>query len=360
MKIKLLTCISIVCLLNISAAYSQITLISSFNPPDASTLCGIGYDTDSAQVWIYGCNENTVLCYDTAGNLLNTIPVPGSTANDVDIEMAPVQLVMNGNIVPKGQLLFINGEVDSAEIYAVNNVTGIVIDTLFTGFGTSHVVGSAYHPQRNTFFMVQDNVPGTALENLVAEIDPLTGDTLQTFQTTNYISVFYGDIEVGANGNLFVVSSDKDSIAEFSPTGTFVQMHALPTGVIDLSGIALDCANGEAWVSGNAGTVFHLGNFPCGTTGIAEISQQQFYLSDVIPNPFKSEINFSVLLKERGKLKIVLVNVLGEQVKLIYDGNADAGKKNFSIADMTLKSGIYFLKAEGDFIAEVKRVVCIK
>lgn len=359
MKEKLFTII--VSALYAATVSAQITIISSFNPPGTTTLCGIGYDTDSAHVWIYGCSDATVLCYDTAGNLLNTIPVPGGTANDVDIEIAPVQLLMNGNIVPQGQLLFINGEVDSAEIYAVDNVSGIIIDTLSTSFGTDHVVGGAYHPQRNTFFMLQDNVPGTATENLIAEINPLTGDTLQTFQITNYMSVFFGDIDVGANGNLLVVSSNKDSIAEFSPTGTFVYMHDLPAGVTQLSGLGLDNSTGQAWVTSEAGgTVFQLGNFPGGTTGNIEMAQRQFYLSNVNPNPFSLEINFSVFMQQPGKLKITLTNVLGEEVKTIYNGNADAGKRNFSVTEPSLKNGVYFLKAEGNFITDVRRVICVK
>jgi hypothetical protein len=267
---------------------------------------------------------------------------------------------MNGNTIPQGQLLFINGETDSAEIYAIDNATGTITDTLSTSFGTDHVVGGSYHPIRNTFFMVQDNVPATALENLVAEIDPSNGDTLQTFQVTDYMSVYYGDIEVGASGNLFIVSSDDDSIAEFLPVGTFVQKHALPAGVDGLSGIALDCDAGEAWVSGNSGTVYHLGNFPCGTTGIKDISEQDFYFSNTSPNPFSTEINFSIVMKEAGKLKITLVNTLGKEVKIINDAKVDSGKQDFSITEKSLTPGIYFLKAEGDNFTACKRIVCMK
>ncbi|MEP7263319.1 MAG: T9SS type A sorting domain-containing protein [Bacteroidota bacterium] len=95
------------------------------------------------------------------------------------------------------------------------------------------------------------------------------------------------------------------------------------------------------------------------TTGINEIAQQPFYFSDVAPNPFTSQINFSVLMLQPGKLKITLTNTIGQQVKMIYNGTTDAGKQNFTITDLTLKSGIYFLKAEGDFGVDVKRIVCV-
>lgn len=266
MKRKLTTIIVFFSYCFCFTSYAQITLLDSFNPSGASSVCGIGYDPDASQVWIYGCNASEIQSYTTTGVLLNSFSAPGGTANDVDIEIAPNPLLINGNPIPQGQLLFINGESNAAEIYAINSASGVVIETLNTNFGDSHVVGGSYHPIRSTFFMIQDNVPSSTLENLIAEIDPLNGNTIQTFQITNFFSVSYGDIEVGANGNLFVVSSAEDlSIAEFTPQGEFVQFHALPAGVSNLSGIAIDCASGEAWVSNTSGIVFHLGQFPGGS-----------------------------------------------------------------------------------------------
>jgi hypothetical protein len=244
------------------ASFAQITLLGSFNPSGASSLCGIGYDPATSQVWIYGCSASTIQSYSASGTLLTSVTAPGGTANDVDVEMAPEELTINSSTVPAGQLLFVNGESNAAEIYAVNNVSGAIVATLNTAFGSSHVVGGSYHPVRNTFFMVQDNVPSSTLENLIAEVDPITGMVLQTFQITSVFNVSYGDVEVGANGNLFVVSSIEDSIAEFTPLGALVKMHALPAGVSTLSGIAIDCAAGEAWVSSTSGNVYHLGQFP--------------------------------------------------------------------------------------------------
>jgi len=107
-------------------------------------------------------------------------------------------------------------------------------------------------------------------------------------------------------------------------------------------------------------SVYNIGYDGIGTTSIHELSQQQFYFSDVAPNPFGSQISFSVLMQQPGKLKIMLTNMLGQEVKMIYNGNAEAGKNNFSITETALKSGVYFLKAEGNFVTDVKRVMCVK
>jgi hypothetical protein len=60
-----------------------------------------------------------------------------------------------------------------------------------------------------------------------------------------------------------VVSSDRDTIGEFTPAGAFVKAHALPTDVTLLSGIGIDDATGEVWVAGTGGNVWRLSGSPC-------------------------------------------------------------------------------------------------
>jgi len=263
MKRKLLMLTIAVSLIYGTTAQAQITLLGSFDPSEAGSLCGIAYDPATEYIWTYGCSSQDIHCYATNGDFVATIPLLTETANDVDLDIAPEPLNVGNTVVPAGQLLLINGETDEAEIYALDNLTGAIIDTLNSTFGNSHVVGGSYHDQRNTFYMIQDNVPNASLENMIAEVDPVTGETLQTVQITSVFRVSYGDIEVASSGNLFVVSSIEDSIAEFSPIGILVKKHGLPSGVADLSGIALNCENNEAWVCNTSGMIFHLGQFPC-------------------------------------------------------------------------------------------------
>ena len=64
---------------------------------------------------VYACSGGSVLCFSDTGNLLNSIPRPGESADDVDVEIAPETLTVGSTIVPKGQLLFINGETNTAD-----------------------------------------------------------------------------------------------------------------------------------------------------------------------------------------------------------------------------------------------------
>jgi hypothetical protein len=339
---------------------AQITLLGSFDPSDAGSICGLGYDPESSIIWIYGCNDNTIYSFDVSGNLMDSFTSPGLEANDVDIEISPEEIEFGESTIGPGQILFVNGESDAADIFAIDQLTGNVVDTLLTDFGNDHVVGGSFHPDRETFFLVQDNVPSTSLENLIAEIDPVTGETLHSFQITEFFNVSYGDIEVGGNGNLFIVSSIEESIAEFSPDGTFIQLHDLPEGVTDLSGIALDCVSGEAWVSSTGGSVFHLGQFPCLATSINELPVQILSISAIRPNPFVSDFNFTVEMDQAGYLKLVLLNLLGQEVNLIYNGTMTEGKHDFSFSGQPLQKGIYILAAESNAFKHAKRIVCIR
>lgn len=244
-------------------AEAELTIQSTFNPSNAAGLCGLAFAATTGEVWVYDCSAADVQRYSGTGTFLATIPRPGESADDVDIEISPEGFTLDTTAVPPGTPLFVNGESGTADVYALDPSTGAVVETLNSAFGASHVVGGAFHPIRNTLFLVQDNVPAAADRNRIAEIDPATGTVLNTFQIPTF-SVSFGDIEVCAStGNLFVVSSVQTSIAEFSPTGALVATHPLPAGVVTLSGIGLDDITGEAWVASTNGNVWRLSGLPC-------------------------------------------------------------------------------------------------
>jgi hypothetical protein len=335
---------------------AQLTHLASFDPASTGILCGIGYDNVTSKVWIYGCTESSFYGIDTTGLQTDAAPVPGGSANDVDIEIAPQQIIFFHQVViPQGTVLFVNGETGPAEIYAMDPVSYTVIDTLHTEFGNDHIVGGSYHPTRNSFFIIQDNVPSSTIDNMIAEIDQQTGDTLQTFQVYPYFEVSYGDVEVGDNGNLFIVSSLIDSIAEFTPTGTYVATHDLPAPVTSLSGIALDCVNSQAWVSSTNGIVYRLGNFPCGTTSVEELSLSN---TEIIPNPFYYSTQASVAIKRMQNVIIDLFDITGKHIRNIYTGMLPSGKSTFEItAD---HAGIFLLQYRSENSVFSRKIISLK
>ncbi|MFN0134345.1 MAG: GC-type dockerin domain-anchored protein [Phycisphaerales bacterium] len=253
-----------------SVCSAQLTVVTQFGTTSA---VGLGFDHSAGTVWMYPSFGATLNRYSATGTLLGSVPRPGESANDADVEVTDGPLTLAGVPLPDATLLFINGETGVAEVYAIDKATGSVLATLVTNFGASHVVGGSHHPQRGTLFLVQDAVPsGTVNDNLVAEINPATGAVVQSWYTTMALPGFtidFGDIEVAGNGNILLVSSDETSVGEFTPTGTFVALRALPAGVSSLAGIGVDRASCEWWVIENGGQVARLGGLTgsavCGT-----------------------------------------------------------------------------------------------
>ncbi|HYE96556.1 MAG TPA: T9SS type A sorting domain-containing protein [Rubricoccaceae bacterium] len=343
------------------SASAQITVLGSFDP-DAGSLCGIGRDPDTGNLWVYPCSGAILSAFSPEGTPVGSVPRPGESANDVDVTFAPEPLVLGTTSLPAGTLLFINGESGVAEIYAVDKATGSVLATLVTDFGVSHVVGGAYHPDRNTFFLVQDNVPGSAEENRIAEVHPASGDTLQTFQITSVFSVSFGDLDVsGVTGHLFVASSAESGVAEFTPARAFVGEHALPSGVGNLSGLALDCAVNEAWASSTSGDVYHLGQFPCGpNTSVEDDVPLTFALSAAYPNPFNPSTTLTLTLDVPQAIRVGAFDVLGQRVALLHDGVLPSGVHTLRFDAGDLPSGLYLLRATGDAGGITRRATLLR
>lgn len=227
-----------------------------------SNPCGLAFDHTENKVWVYPCNGTTLLGFLPDGTPSTPLARGGEVANDVDVDVAPSAFMLGEIAVSQGDVLFINGETETTEIYVINKTSG-ASDSFAVKFGNSHVVGGAYHAARNTFFLVQDKVPGGENGNRIAEIDVATGEVILSFQTTPNFVVNYGDLDVcQTTGNLLVVSSDENAVAEFGPTGTFLRKHPLPAGVTGSAGIDINDATGEAWISGTNGAVRRL-SVPC-------------------------------------------------------------------------------------------------
>jgi hypothetical protein len=247
------------CLLALSCApalAAQASIETTFDPSQTGGACGLALD---GVLWVYGCFAPTIEAYTLGGNQVGWLQVPGAPADDVDLHVVTEPMTLHNVSLPPGTLIYFDGEQGVCEVYAIDPILGTMLSSLVTGFGSSHVVGGTYDPSRGTLFLVQDDDPGGTLANLVAEVDPDTGAVLSTFSTTaaGFI-VGNGDIDVASTGDLYVVSSDEDSIAIFTPAGELRGSVALPNSVTDLSGLALDDVDGGAWVSSTSGRVWRL------------------------------------------------------------------------------------------------------
>ncbi|MBA3679658.1 MAG: N-acetylmuramoyl-L-alanine amidase [Bacteroidetes bacterium] len=78
----------------------------------------------------------------------------------------------------------------------------------------------------------------------------------------------------------------------------------------------------------------------------------------VFPNPFSDQINFKLYNAKDSKIKIALIDILGKQLKAIELKEGSGGiEQKFTVKDLDLKGGNYFLKVEIDGKAFYKKLL---
>ena len=162
----------------------------------------------------------------------------------------------------------------------------------------------------------------------------------------------------------FLIGQPRTVLADFKRFRMFnlrafaaVQLHELPAGVGSLSGIALDCAVQEAWVSSTSGTVFQLGEVPCGVPTSVETEQPTAYrISSVYPNPFTTDATITVELDRPQHARITVYDVLGRLVEVVHDGPVQAGEQPFTLSGASLPAGTYLVRLQGENFLYTQRV----
>jgi len=95
-----------------------------------------------------------------------------------------------------------------------------------------------------------------------------------------------------------------------------------------------------------------------------------FSLSQNYPNPFNPSTTIEFALPISAKIKVKVYNLLGQTVKVIYDGTKDAGyyKFNWNSDDVngnSVSSGVYFYELsasgfDGREFSQMMKMILIK
>jgi len=86
----------------------------------------------------------------------------------------------------------------------------------------------------------------------------------------------------------------------------------------------------------------------------------EFKLFQNYPNPFNPVTTISFSLPQRSDVRLVLVNILGEEVMNIADGNFEAGVHHVQLNASNLASGAYFCKMEAGKFNKVMKMIVSK
>jgi|GEM_PF-5924642 len=241
---------------------NQLEIRTSFSP-GLGSLVGMAMNEYQQALYLYPSFGTDIQLLSRLGESLESLPIQGGGANDVDLDIAAQAFKLKDTQIPQGSLLIFNGETDAAEVYAVDPQTGTLLSQLDTAFGASHVVGGAFNPVTGTIWLLQDNLPAGTNGNLVAQIDPVTGLVLSSFSLmTNQHSfdVSFGDLHINPhNGHLLLVSSIQSAMAEFDVSGNLLRLLPFPPGVSGISGLAVSADGDLMWLVATNGAVFELG-----------------------------------------------------------------------------------------------------
>lgn len=95
-----------------------------------------------------------------------------------------------------------------------------------------------------------------------------------------------------------------------------------------------------------------------------EILPDKFELLQNFPNPFNPSTTFKFGLKENAKVKISLLNLIGEEIITLLDEEKEAGYHSFELNAGNLASGVYLCKLDAKSAAQsftqVRKIVLMK
>jgi hypothetical protein len=103
------------------------------------------------------------------------------------------------------------------------------------------------------------------------------------------------------------------------------------------------------------------GSFDYSSEISVEITAPSVYsLEQNFPNPFNpsTKINFSIA--ESGIVKIVVYNMLGQEVSLLLNGFEEAGQHTITFDASSLTSGVYFYKLETSNYIQTRKMILAK
>ena len=229
------------------------SLIDEFNPATLSGFVGIAIDPANGNLVVYEeFGGATMHVIDQDGNELGTIVSPGANSNDYDLDYSTGPMTIDGTAIPAGTLLVFNGDDSPENLYAVD-VDGTVLAQV--NLASASIVGGTH-------------VPGT---NLLATVDYTGEDFIRILdandgsQTGSFnpgpppFDVFYGDLDIAIDtGEITIISSSQQVVRQLTQQGFCVrELNVSSFGITGMSGVAIDDATGNLWISNTSGTIYH-------------------------------------------------------------------------------------------------------
>lgn len=223
---------------------------------------------------------------------------------------------------------YTGGELQAIQFYYAQAATGITIKIYDAGTATT---------------------PGTVLLSQTLILDSLSLLNWNTVELNSFLPI--------SGNDLWVCLQIEDSTALNYPFG-------VDAGPADSDG---------DWVN-DSGTWQHLSefnlNYNWNIRGVVETTPaaveigvngpMSFNLAQNFPNPFNpaTKINFSI--PEQGKVKLVVYNLIGQEVAVLVNGLINAGHHEATFNAQSLSSGVYLYKLQAGNSVMIKKMLLLK
>jgi len=93
---------------------------------------------------------------------------------------------------------------------------------------------------------------------------------------------------------------------------------------------------------------------------IKSINPTEYYLSQNYPNPFNPVTKISFDIPNDAKVKLIVYDLLGREIKSIVNNVLTTGRYTFEFDGSNLASGVYFYRIEAGDFKQVKKMMLVK
>jgi hypothetical protein len=181
------------------------------------------------------------------------------------------------------------------------------------------------------------------------------------------------------------VKLDWETISEVNNYGFYVEKYNSITNKFEIAENSFQSGHGTtlepqhySWIDGytlspelqyrlkqidNNGLINYFGPIKLNPNGVKENPSvpSVFALNQNYPNPFNPATEITFTLAKSGYTTLKVYNVLGNEVKTLFNGQAEAGKLYIVHFDGSgLASGLYFYKLQNDNKSDTKKLILLK
>jgi len=165
------------------------------------------------------------------------------------------------------------------------------------------------------------------------------------------------DWPAAGQAGLVKMTNGQDTVQVFIDADTDIVGSPAPSGFYTVTGV-LDYTAASGWQIRPR----RLDDFVL-TVGVAHIQARSvdgFGLEQNHPNPFNASTTFVLTLAQTEPVRVLLRDVTGRQVRLIFSGTLSAGVHRFTVDGRSLGSGLYLYQVETPSFRQCKKMTLLR